>query len=330
MLLVDGLECSRFDREVFQELRRGGMGCVTVTLGFWEDTLESLEAIARYRELAAASADLVAIAGSAAEIEAIHRSGRTALILGFQNSSGLGGRIRFAELFADLGVRVMQLTYNTQNDVGGSCYEPDSGLTRFGRELVREFNRTGILIDISHVGERTGMDAIAHSDLPVAVTHANPYALAPHPRNKSNELLRLLGERGGIIGLATYPNIAGGYGESAEKFCELVARSVEICGIDHVGIGTDLGRKCTESDNRWMRMGRWTRIVNYGAGSAANPGKVMDPDWIADTSGFADIAEGLMRKGFGRREAEAVLGGNWMRLYRAVFDRRSPQARAAE
>lgn len=330
MLFIDGLQCSRYDREVFQELRSSDMGCVTVTLGFWEDTVESLEAIARFRELVAVNADLVQIARSADEIESIHKSGRTALLLGFQNSSAFGGRIRFAELFADLGVRVVQLTYNIQNEVGGSCYEPhDSGLSRFGRELVGELNRTGILIDISHVGERTALDAIECSSVPVAATHANPFDLVPHPRNKSTVLLRRLAERGGIIGLATYPNIAGDYANDVASWCELVARTVDICGIEHVGIGTDLSRKTTWEDTQWMRMGRWTKIVNYGAGSAAVPGKVYDPDWIETTSGFPLIVEQLMRRGFSQKETEAIVGGNWMRVYRSVFRKEDAPSHAS-
>lgn len=333
MLFIDGLQCSRYDREVFQELRSSDMGCVTVTVGFWEDTIESLEAISRFRDLVAANADLVQIARSAEEIETIHESGRTALLLGFQNSCAFGGRIRFAELFADLGIRIVQLTYNIQNEVGGSCYEPhDSGLSRFGRELVDELNRVGILVDLSHVGERTSLDTIECSSVPVAVTHANPSELVPHPRNKSSELLRRLAARGGIVGLATYPNITGDYAKNVQDWCDLVARTVDICGVDHVGIGTDLSRKTTWADTQWMRMGRWTRTINYGAGSASEPGKVLDPDWIATTSGFPLIAEELMRKGFSRKEAEAIVGGNWMRVYRSVLkqaERTAPATIAA-
>ena len=125
MIFVDGLECSNFDREIFRELREGGLGCVTVTCGFWEDGLESMDALVAWRDLVRANDDLVGVATTVAEIEAIHASGRTALLLGFQNSSFLAGRIGYVELFADLGVRVGQLTYK-----GGrpSTGEEDSGL----------------------------------------------------------------------------------------------------------------------------------------------------------------------------------------------------------
>src|SRR5690349_18704748 len=136
-MLIDGLQCGHFTREVFEELRKGGVTCVTVTCGFWEDTVESLDSIARWRDLVTMNSDIVAIATSADEIRAAVAGGRLALILGFQNSTLLQGRVRFVELFAELGVRVMQLTYNNQNEIGGSCYEEeDSGLARFGREVI--------------------------------------------------------------------------------------------------------------------------------------------------------------------------------------------------
>ena len=133
-MLIDGLQCGHFTRETFSELRKADVGAVTVTCGFWEGTVESLDLIARWRDLVNANKDLVAIATSVTEIEAIAASGRTAILLGFQNSNLLEGRIRFVELFAELGVRAIQLTYNNQNELGGSCYEAeDSGLSRTGQ-----------------------------------------------------------------------------------------------------------------------------------------------------------------------------------------------------
>ncbi|GAA5051714.1 membrane dipeptidase [Thermocatellispora tengchongensis] len=320
MIFVDGLECSAFDREVFEELRGGGLGCVTVTCGFWEDTTESLDALVRWRDLVRANADLVGVATTAAEIEAIHAQGRTALLLGFQNSSFLSGRIGYVEVFADLGVRVAQLTYNIQNDVGASCYDPvDGGLTRFGREVVAEMNRCGMAIDLSHVGERTSMEAIEHSAVPVAVTHANPASLVPHARNKSDDLLKALAARGGVLGVSGYRNISGEYAATAATWAELVARTADLIGVEHVGIGSDLGRKIGEADLRWMRQGRWTRTVQYGAGSAANPGKQPPLPWFPDTRSFPDLAEALAGRGFAPGEVAAVMGGNWMRFYHEVL-----------
>src|SRR5579875_1189304 len=128
-MIIDGLQCEYFSRPVFETLRRGDVGCVTATTGFWEGPTETMDKIGKYRDLVRENADIVALAGSAAEVRAITASGRMALILASQNTELFGGRVRFVELFVDMGIRVVQLTYNNQNGVGGSCYEPaDSGL----------------------------------------------------------------------------------------------------------------------------------------------------------------------------------------------------------
>jgi membrane dipeptidase len=327
-MLIDGLQCGHFTREVFQELRRGDVACVTVTCGFWEGAVESLDSIARWRDLIAANADLVAIATTADQVRAVARSGRTALILGFQNSNLLEGRVRFVELFAELGVRVIQLTYNNQNELGGSCYETeDSGLARFGREVIREMNRTGILVDLSHVGNRTTRDAIGWSQKPVAVTHANADSLFAHKRNKTDDVLKALAEQGGILGCATYRNITGDhFCSSVEAWCEMVARTVDIMGIDHVGIGTDRSHNFTKPDYDWMRMGRWTRGIDYGAASAARPGKAPPPEWFTEVHHLSRIPDGLRRVGFKPDELEKITSGNWLRVYGEVFGAASDSA----
>src|SRR5256885_1205007 len=180
-MLIDGLQCGFFDRGVFEDLKSGGFTAVTPTLGFWEGAIESLDAIAKWRDLCRANSDLVVIAHSADDILAAHEAGKIALLLGYQNTNLLDGRIHYVELYADLGVRVLQLTYNNQNELGSSCYEDvDPGLARFGREVVREMNRCGMLIDCSHVGERTTLEAVEHSEKPVAITHANAASIFPH------------------------------------------------------------------------------------------------------------------------------------------------------
>ena len=320
-MLIDGLQCGHFSRDVFQELRQADIGCVTVTCGFWEDTVESLDSLGRWRDLVKENADLVGMAHSAAEIRDVVASGRTALLMGYQNSDLFGDRIRLVEMFAELGVRVVQLTYNNQNSLGGSCYEEeDSGLARFGREVIRELNRTGILIDLSHVGDRTSLDAIRYSEKPVAITHANLKSLFEHKRNKSDDVIRALREQGGVIGCATYRNITGDeYCGSVEKWCEMVARTVDLAGIDHVAVGTDRSHNFTKPDYDWMRMGRWTRGVDLGASSPSRPGKATPPDWLIDVRDIGKIEGGLSAVGFSKDEVAAIAHSNWLRLYTEVF-----------
>jgi microsomal dipeptidase-like Zn-dependent dipeptidase len=320
-MLIDGLQCGFFDREVFEDLRHGGFTCVTPTFGFWEGTLESLDSIGRWRDLVRECSDVAVLAGSTADILEAHATNRVAILPGFQNTNCLDDRIRYVELFADLGIRVMQLTYNNQNELGGSCYEDsDSGLARFGREVVREMNRAGILVDLSHVGEKTTLDAIEYSEKPVAVTHANAASLFPHKRNKGDDILHALKEKGGIIGCATYRNITPTAAcDSVKAWCEMVARTVDIAGIDHVGIGTDYSHNNTQAHLDWMRMGRWSRIVNYGAGSATNSGPAPKPQWLSRPGDLSKVADGLKQVGFNQDEADKITAGNWLRVYGRVF-----------
>jgi microsomal dipeptidase-like Zn-dependent dipeptidase len=320
MTFVDGLQCGTFDERVLQDLRAGGVDCVTVTCAFWEDAGEALDALGRWRELERRCGELITIARSVHDIRRAVDEGRTAIVLGFQNISPFEGRISYVELFAELGVRVVQLTYNNQNEAGGSCYEArDSGLARFGRELVREMNRVGMLIDLSHVGERTSLEVIEASEVPVAISHANPSSLVPHMRNKSDDVLRALAERDGVLGCALYPNITGAYSRSATTWAELIARAVDLIGIDHVGIGTDLPHHLTQADLDWMRMGRWTREVDFGAGSATKPGVDAAPVWLDSPRHFPRITTALRAQGFGEVDIEKVTGANWLRLYDSVW-----------
>jgi microsomal dipeptidase-like Zn-dependent dipeptidase len=317
---VDGLLSGGFAREQFEALHAGRMSCVTVTCGFWDDAIEGIDAVVRWREMLEENADIAGLARNTADVERLNVEDRVAVLLGFQNSSMLQGRVRYVQVFAELGVRVVQLTYNNQNDVGSSCYEPtDSGLTRFGREVVEELNRNHVLVDLSHVGERTSFDAIEASEGPVAITHANARSVYDHRRNKSDELIRALAARGGVIGCALYPNLVGvHFSETVDRFSELVARTCDIAGTEHVGIGSDLGGTTTPADLRWMREGRWTRHANHGAASAAAPGD-DDPVWFPSMAHMPDVAGALGRRGFSADEVDAVMAGNFKRLYAEVL-----------
>lgn len=320
-MLIDGLQCGHFNRGVFEELRAGNVSCVTITGGFWQGSIESLDAIAHWRDLARENSDLVVLVRDAADIDRAREQGKTAIVIGFQNTNLFDNRLRFVELFAELGVRVVQLTYNNQNEYGGSCYEPvDSGLSRAGKVMVREMNEHGILIDLSHVGELTSQQVIEHSEKPVAFTHANPASLIPHKRNKTDKTLALLKERRGIIGCASYRNIcAPEHSGSAESWAEIVARTVDLVGIEHVGIGTDRSHGHTLADMHWMRMGRWTREIDYGAGSPSNPGATKPLEWFTEVRHIGRISGALGSIGFSPDEVEAICFGNWRRVYGEVF-----------
>lgn len=320
-MIIDGLQCGHFDRAAFESLQKAGVGGVVVTCGFWEGTVESLDSLGKWRDLVRDNADVAEIGTTAQDIARIGAEGKVAVILGFQNANLFEGRIRLVEMFAELGVRVVQLTYNNQNELGGSCYEEhDSGLARFGKEVVLEMNRAGILVDCSHVGDRTTLDAIEVSEKPIAVTHANARSLFDHKRNKSDDVLKALSQTGGVIGCAAYRNITGDeYCKSIEAWCTMVARTVEIAGIDTVAIGTDRSHNFTAPDYAWMRQGRWTRGADYGASAAGKPLKAPPPDWFQTVEDINVIPGGLRAVGFTTEEIDKITHKNWLRLYEATF-----------
>ncbi|MFD8572371.1 dipeptidase [Streptomyces sp. NPDC059639] len=319
--VVDGLQCGPYDREVFLQLRAGGVACATATVAFWEDAVETMDALAAWQDLLAANADLVVPVRTAADIGRARAEGRTGILLGAQNASPLQGRLGFVRHFHAMGLRVMQLTYNNTNEFGGSCYETtDPGLTRFGHEVVREMNTVGMLVDLSHSGDRTRREAIEHSARPVALTHANPRSLYDHPRNADDATLKALAARDGVVGLATYRSICGHYAGSLANWCTMVARTVDLVGVRHVAIGTDLSPKAGPAEFSWMRKGRWTRGEQRGADLNSPSAAANDThEWLTDASGLALVTDGLRAAGFSSDEAHAVVGGNWLRLYADVL-----------
>jgi membrane dipeptidase len=317
--IIDGCQYCNWSRPVFEEMREGKVDAVLVTIGYHEDFRETVERAIDWNRRFEQHGDLICRARSAGDIDAARASGRTAILFGLQNCSAIEDDIGLVEVLCDLGVRVMQLTYNNQSLLGTGCYESvDSGITRMGREVIAEMNRLGMLIDMSHSAERTTIEAIDISARPISITHANPSAWHKVARNKSPEVLKALAARGGMLGLSLYPHhLKDGSGCSLEGFTEMVARLADDIGVAHIGIGSDLCQGQPDSVVEWMRNGRWTKsAANIGLGKAVFP---PQPGWFRDNRDFGNIHQGLRARGFSAAEADLVLGGNWYRFFRESF-----------
>tara|TARA_B100000965_G_scaffold274072_1_gene232085 strand:- start:248 stop:895 length:648 start_codon:yes stop_codon:yes gene_type:complete len=214
----------------------------------------------------------------------------------------------------------MQLTYNNQSLLATGCYEKtDSGVTNFGREVIKEMNRLGIVIDMSHSAEKSTYDAIEISQKPIAITHANPIFWHKAVRNKSDELLKKLSESGGMLGLSLYAHhLKDKSNCTIESFCEMTARTAEIMGVKNLGIGSDLCLNQPDSVVEWMRNGTWTKTKNYGEGTKEKSGFPKQPDWFIDARGFKNIQEGLLKIGFNKEEVSGILGNNWFNFYKEI------------
>jgi membrane dipeptidase len=321
-LIIDALQYNNPERVRFEEWRAGGVGCVHATIAIWENARETLTAIGQWNRLFEQNADLIGFAKSGEDIERIAASGRTAVVFGFQDVSPFEDDIELIEIFYQLGVRISQLTYNVQNRVGSGCWEPDEcGVSKFfGKGVIAEMNRVGMLVDVSHSSEQTCFDAIEYSTRPIAITHANPQDFVGkdielNRRNKSTKLIKNLAETGGVLGLSMYPKIMkDGSKCTLDTFLDMVAWTVDLVGVDTVGIGTDFYDGWPVSEIKWWRAGRWAR-------ESAIPIKGFSdwPTWFRSPADFQNITNGLASRGFSGEEVAKIAGGNWLRLFKQSF-----------
>ncbi|MEO1490719.1 MAG: membrane dipeptidase [Pseudomonadota bacterium] len=306
---VDALQYCDWSRGIFEDWRAGGLDAVHVTIAYHESFLEMVTRIedwlVRFRD----HSDLIFQGLSGSDIRKARATGRTAVFFGTQNPAPLESDLGRVEICHRLGVRVMQLTYNLQSLCGAGWQETeDSGLTRFGREVVAEMNRLGMVVDLSHAGARTAMDAIETSARPVAVTHANPRSWRETGRNVPDDVIRALGETGGMLGLSLYPHhLAEGSDCTLQAFCDMAARVADLIGAHNLGIGSDLCQGQPDSVVQWMRDGRWT----HQRSDAVFPDQ---PSWFRTNRDWDGIEAGLRAAGFSAPEATGIMGENWLRF----------------
>jgi membrane dipeptidase len=319
--LIDGLQYANWSEKIFRQMRAGGVDAVHVTITYHESFRETVLNIEQWNRWFERFPDLIFQGLAASDIELARQTGRTAIFFGSQNPSCIEDDIGLVEVLHRLGMRFMQLTYNNQSLLATGCYETeDRGLSRMGREVVREMNRVGMVVDMSHSGERSTLEAIACSSRPIAITHANPASWHPARRNKSDTVLKALAESGGMLGLSLYPHhLRGGSQCSLQDFCDMTARLIDVMGPANVGIGSDLCQDQPDSIVEWMRVGRWTKAIDYGEGSADAPGFPPMPDWFGDNRDFGNIATGLAKRGLSEAEVAGIMGGNWMRFFTDGF-----------
>lgn len=328
---IDALQYANWSEKIFRQMREGGVDAVHVTIAYHENFRETVSNIERWNRWFEQYPDLIFHGRKGEDVRRARETGRTAIFFGSQNPSCIEDDIGLVEVLHRLGLRFMQLTYNNQSLLASGCYEAeDTGLTRMGREVVAEMNRVGLVVDMSHSGERSTLDAIAQSTRPIAITHANPASWHPALRNKSERVLAALAESGGMLGFSAYPHHLRGGGDcTLAEFCEMVARTADLMGVEHIGIGTDLCQDQPDSVVDWMRTGRWTKARDYGEGSADNPGFPPMPEWFHDNRDFGRIEAGLREVGLSPTEVAAIMGGNWARFFADSFGSAQPLRRGA-
>ena len=317
---IDNLQYCNWSREIFEINREAKLDAVHATIAYHEDYDELLKRVNEWNVHFKENSDLIFHGNNYKDIEKAKKQNKTAIFFGFQNCSPIEDDINLIEKVHQLGCKFMQLTYNNQSLLATGCYEKiDSGVTNFGKEVIKEMNKVGIVIDMSHSAEKSTFDAIEISEKPIAITHANPSFWHRAIRNKSDELLKALAQSGGMIGLSLYPHhLKDGTNCNLDNFCEMAAKTAEVIGVKNIGIGSDLCLKQPDNVVEWMRNGTWTKIKNYGEGSQKKPGFPKQPDWFKDARGFKNLERGLKKIGFSQIEVEGILGNNWYNFYKNI------------
>jgi microsomal dipeptidase-like Zn-dependent dipeptidase len=318
---IDGLQYANWSGSIFRQMREGGVDAVHVTIAYHETFRETVLNFERWNRWFEEYPDLIMKGQWASDIDVARKTGRTAIFFGFQNPSPMEDDIGLVEILHTLGARFMQLTYNNQSLLATGCYEAeDPGLTRMGKQVIREMNRVGLVVDMSHSADRSTIEAAEWSTRPIAITHANPSDWHPARRNKSDAVIRAVTENGGMLGFSLYPHhLKDGSNCTLASFCDAIARTADTYGINHIGIGSDLCQDQPDSVVEWMRVGRWSKEIDYGEGSAASPGFPPMPTWFQDNRDFGQIEAGLAAVGMNADEVDAVMGGNWYRFFEQNF-----------
>ena len=321
-MFIDGLQYCNWSEKIFKQWRASNLTAVHVTISYHEQFRETVSNFEQWNSWFEKYPSLIMPAFYAEDVETASKQNKTAVIFGFQNPSPIEDDIGLVEILHRLGGRFMQLSYNNQSLLATGCYEEnDPGITRMGKEVIKEMNRVGMVVDMSHSSERSTFEAIELSSRPIVISHANPSFWHPAKRNKSDEIIKELSNSNGMLGFSLYPHHLNNSSQcSLEDFCSMIARTADLIGIDHIGFGSDLCQDQPDSIVEWMRVGKWTKEIDYGEGSASNPGFPDMPNWFRDNRDWHNIIEGLKKYGFSNDEINKIKGENWLSFFRKSFN----------
>jgi membrane dipeptidase len=311
-----------YEPSLVREMLESGIDSITVTLcdpkAVGAQALEwAIDGLMEYDRYLAAHPDLFVKAESVAHVDLARRSGRMAVFYLYQNATQFDDDLDRVDMFRRLGVTSSQLTYNDRNLAGvGSRAEGDNGgLTDFGRALVERMNAVGMLVDLSHANMPTMADAIEHSRMPAVISHTAAAAVHPHRRNTTDENLRALGERGGVVGIAQLrPFLTYEKKDNLHAYFDHIDHAVQVAGIEHVCIGSD-------RDHRVIEMTpEYEAELRKEEGSQVTSSEL--PYFIDELNGprrMEVVWDGLVARGYSEDQVERIMGRNLYRLYADVI-----------
>lgn len=313
-IIIDGLICAKWNRELFEDMAKGKLTAANCTVSFWENFEGTVRNVVEMNQLIDANSDLLTKVYTTKDIRRAKAEGKTGVMMGFQNAHAFEDQIGYVQIFKDLGVGIVQMCYNTQNLVGTGCYERDGGLSGYGREIVAEMNRVGMLCDLSHVGANTAKEVIIESNKPVAYSHCLPAGLKEHPRNRTDEELKFIADNGGFVGVTMFaPFLKAGINATVEDYVEAIRYIYNIVGEDAIGIGTDFtqGHGYDFFEYLTHDKGYARRLTRFG--------EIINPLGMRTVGDFPNLTEALLKGGFSERQVVKIMGENWVSLLKEVW-----------
>ena len=307
--------------EMVANARASGITAVNLTVSSAPNVAATFRDMGYWERELQAHPDVLMKIYSVADLRRAKETRRLGLIYGFQNATMLEGDAANLDVFQRFGVRIIQLTYNDRNLLGDGCLEPaNAGLSRHGRDVVARMNELRMLVDLSHCGLQTTADGIATSSRPVAITHSGCRGVFDHPRSKTDDILRALANKGGVIGIYMMPFLNAQGQPMAADLIKQIEYAVKVCGEDHVGIGSDLSitphvvNAEYEAKHRRFVEGRKQRGI-------AAP-REEDYMFVKDLNvprRLDMIADQLQSRGHSAARIEKIIGANWLRLFGEVW-----------
>lgn len=322
-IIIDAVCPLASEGEHLARYHKGGVTVVTPTIAVGPDTaITTFKKLAFWQNLLKSRPDLLEIR-TAADIRKAKETGRLGILLAFQGADAIEDDVDLIDAYKQLGVGVIQLTYNLPNRLGCGCeVENDDGLTEFGRAAIARMNEARVIVDCSHTGYRTTMDAIAASTAPVIFTHANPYAVHPIRRNIKDEHIKAAAATGGVIGVSGYPPFVSSKSKSSlDDLIAHITHIAELVGVAHVGLGLDYFTGQDGIMPLTQAKAMYDMLVQGGIWSADNysPPPYFYPEGIETPDKLPNLTAALLKHGFSEDEVMKILGGNWLRVFEAVW-----------
>ena len=299
------------DPEHWQEWIDGGATVAAATVATQEDPAAALAKIARWHRWLRENGDRVTPITTVEDIGRAKSDDKLGVLFQFQNITPLGGELDLLDSYQRLGVRIIQICYNRRNYAGDGCLETeDAGLSSFGQALIREMGQTGMVIDLSHVGHRTSLEALELATTPPVFSHSNARRICDHRRNLHDDQIQAVAARGGLVGINAFPAfVKATMRPSIDHIMEHIDYLVELVGAEYVGLGLDFFVGSQAEYQEMTRRGLWSP-------SDYPPWPYAYPTGLEDAGRLPNLTAALRDRGYPEEAVLVILGGNWIRVFR--------------